>query len=87
MPNFIAIEREINDLLECTAALLTASEREEIQEFLKAGEFGLALETFSDIVVEEKKQINVVILNKCKAIAQQMEMSPETCEKIQSYVR
>ena len=86
MPNFVTLERDINDLLELATAQLTPIERAEVQGFLKVGEYGLALETFTDIIIEEEKQINIAILNKCNEIARQMEMTPEACEKMRSLV-
>lgn len=37
--------------------IFTDSEKGEVQDFIDAGEYGLALETLVDIVIEENKQI------------------------------
>lgn len=37
--------------------IFTDSEKVEVQDFIDAGEYGLALETVVDIVIEENKQI------------------------------
>ena len=53
--------RNIEDLLLRLLGLLleifTDSEKSEVQDFIDAGEYGLALETLVDIVIEENKQI------------------------------
>jgi hypothetical protein len=44
-------------LLGLLLGVFTDSEKNEVRDFIDAGEYGLALETFVDIVVEENKQI------------------------------
>jgi hypothetical protein len=51
---------------------LSRTEAAEVQEFLDAGEFGLALETLSAILVEEHKLVERVVLDEVSVIAVSM---------------
>jgi hypothetical protein len=66
------IDRRMAHLLGDVTLDMTPAERAEITEFLAVREFGLALETLSGVLVEEKKQFGAVILGEIDAIAQSM---------------
>ena len=51
------IERMLLELLDALRVVFGQSEREEVEEFIDAGEYGIALETLVDIVCEEDKAI------------------------------
>ena len=51
------IENLFKQLFHQVSNLFSTEELNEVNEFLDVGEYGLALETFIDIVVEEKKDI------------------------------
>lgn len=56
--NYQYIEDLLLQLIGLLASVFTDSEKKEIQDFIDAGEYGLALETLVDIVSEEDKQIS-----------------------------
>lgn len=51
------IENLLVRLLGLLLEIFTDSEKGEVQDFIDAGEYGLALEALVDIVIEENKQI------------------------------
>jgi hypothetical protein len=55
--DYQCIEVLLLRLLSFLLETFTDSERMEVQEFIDAGEYGLALETLADIVVDENKLI------------------------------
>lgn len=55
--DYQSIENLLLRLLGLLLEIFTNSERNEVQDFIDAGEYGLALETLVDIVIEENKQI------------------------------
>lgn len=85
MSNFKIIEQKFDELLRMAAGQFTSSELGEVREFLRVGEYGLALKTFSDIVVEERKQIGEGTFNKCSEIAEQMKMPAHVYEKMRKF--
>lgn len=52
------IEKLFSQLLTLLAATFSDAEVSEVREFIDAGEYGLALETLVDIVLEEGKRIS-----------------------------
>ena len=70
--NYDAIEKCFSKLLDLAATSFTASELQEVNDFLGAGEYGLALETFVDIVIEENKRISPAVCTVVKDLAQLM---------------
>jgi hypothetical protein len=85
MSDFKKIEHKLNMLLQMAAPQFSVSEVEEIRRFLRVGEYGLALETFSDVVVEEQKRISQEIVDKCREIAEEMQMPVEVYEKMRKF--
>lgn len=67
--------------------IFSASERNEVQEFIDVGEYGLALETLVDIVTEENKRIpEKTLLLVCK-LADMMQLDKSRFkEKLCKYV-
>lgn len=55
--DYQSIENLLLRLLDLLLEIFTDSEKNEVQDFIDAGEYGLALETLVDIVIEENKQI------------------------------
>jgi hypothetical protein len=70
-------EAKIGLLLDNVKHILTASERQEVLDFMDAREYGLALETLSGILVEEEKPIRSSVLRQIDEIAGMMQMSDE----------
>lgn len=56
--DYQCIEKSFSQLLTLLAATFSDAEVSEVREFIDAGEYGLALETLVDIVVEEGKRIS-----------------------------
>lgn len=52
------VENLLSRLLGQLLDVFTDSETAEIQDFIDAGEYGLALETLADIVIEENRKIS-----------------------------
>lgn len=50
-------EELLRRLLSLLLGVFADSEKDEVQDFMGAGEYGLALETLVDIVLEENKHI------------------------------
>ena len=75
--NYDAIERFFADLLDSVSTELSEGELREIREFLDATEYGLALQTFIDIVVEEHKRIPQRAVVICEELARLMNVSEE----------
>lgn len=55
--DYQSIENLLLRLLGLLLVIFTDSEKGEVQDFICAGEYGLALETLVDIVIEENKRI------------------------------
>jgi len=53
------------------------SERAEVERYLRAGEYGLALDTLSWILVEEKKPISRDALGEIESLADVMQLAQE----------
>ena len=73
--DYKALEADINELLG-GMTMFTPSEIVEIEEFLSAGEYGLAFETFCGIANEETKPVPVELRPKVRKIAEQMDIDP-----------
>ncbi len=67
--NLTKIEKGFASLLGRLDGKLSASEREEVTEFIDAGEYGIALETLSAILVEERKRFSVSVLREMAELA------------------
>ena len=50
-------ERRLGRILDALGEALTESERDEIEMFLSACEYGVALETLCDILIEEARSL------------------------------
>lgn len=72
--DFVKVEDLLLKLLASVEQAFSQEELKEVQDFIDAGEYGLALETFSDIVVEENKKIVGADLDLVKELAEIMAM-------------
>ena len=75
--NYKNIENLLLQLLASVDKAFNRQETEEVQRFLDVGEYGLALETFTDIVLEENKKITKADLCLIKKLATAMTMDKE----------
>ncbi|MBL8510500.1 MAG: hypothetical protein JNM52_02540 [Betaproteobacteria bacterium] len=69
-----AILDSFNDLLLSSQDVFLPSEISEVQSYLDVHEFGLALQTYMDIAIEEKKTVPAKAIAICNELAQQMQM-------------
>ncbi|NJM37553.1 MAG: MafI family immunity protein [Akkermansiaceae bacterium] len=69
------LETDLRELLGAMSCF-SPSEVEEVEQFLEAGEYGLAFETFCGIAKEENKPVSNVLRPKVRALAHQMEIDP-----------
>lgn len=68
-------------LLSLLVGVFSNSEKGEVQNFIEAGEYGLALETLVDIVIEENKQISSEILMLVNELAGVMQLDKNVYEE------
>ena len=74
------IEEVLLRLLTSLLGVFSDSEKDEVKGFIDAGEYGLALETFVDVVVEEQKQIRSESLALVLESADAMQMDREAID-------
>jgi len=70
----IGIAGRIAGLMREQGGFWSTSERAEVDQFLKAGEYGLALDTLSWILVEESKPISPDMLHEIESLADVMDL-------------
>lgn len=75
--NYDSIERAFTDLLDSVSTDFSDEELKEIRDFLDVTEYGLALQTFVDIVVDEQKHIPHRAATICEELARLMEFTDE----------
>lgn len=75
--NYALLELKINSLLKLNSATFTQSERKEVDELKGFGEYGLALQTFLGVVLEEGKSISAETLSIVEELITLMDMSDE----------
>lgn len=74
-PSFSVLDRSATELLDRLAERLSAQELQEVDQFVRVGEYGLALQTLVDILVEEKKIVSSEIYGLIEAYAATMQMA------------
>lgn len=77
---FRELESRLAHLLELSASALQKTELDEVRRFTEACEYGLALETFVDIVAEENKQISAAAASVVYELVDTMGLSREKFE-------
>lgn len=84
--NYQGIEVSLLQLIKLLGGIFSQSEIQEVQDFVDAGEYGLALETLVDIVDEEDKKISNEIVASILQLADKMSMDREALfEKLQGH--
>lgn len=85
--DYQSIENLLLRLLGLLLGIFTESEKGEVQDFIDASEYGLALETLVDIVIEENKQISGESLALVCELADAMQLNKTVFEeKLRGYV-
>ena len=70
--DYTAMELELTRLLKALDGVFTSSEIAEVEQFLKAGEYGVAFETLCGIAKEENRSIPTELRPAVRALAQRM---------------
>ena len=70
--DFTEIESRFTSILERLGGLLSVAERREVEDFIDVGEYGVALETLSSLLVEERKVFSAETLCEIAALAETM---------------
>ncbi|RLP56479.1 MAG: hypothetical protein D6160_00400 [Ketobacter sp.] len=79
--DYQSIENLLLRLLGLLLEIFTNSERNEVQDFIDAGEYELALDTLVDIVIEENKQIPGESLALVCELAELMQLDKKVFEE------
>jgi hypothetical protein len=79
--DYQCIEESLLRVISLLSVVFTDSERNEVQEFIDVGEYGLALETLVDIVLEENKQIPGKVLMLVDELADVMKLDKAVFEE------
>jgi len=72
-------EQRISRLLAQLVGFLTETEHAEVTQFLRAGEYGLALDTLACILVEEQKPVAAGLLAEIESLAESMDLLDAGC--------
>ncbi|AKL12528.1 TPA: MafI family immunity protein [Kluyvera intermedia] len=75
------IEAKLFELIDMLKTCFTQTELDEVIEFIKYNEYGLALDTVIDIIIEEDKKINNDILNMMIKLSNIMNLDSESLNK------
>ena len=85
--NYEHVEELLLRLLGSLSEVFADSEKAEVQDFVDAGEYGLALETLIDIVVEEDKRLRSDCLKLVHELSESMQLDTKALdEKLRKYV-
>ncbi len=76
--DFREIERELGAVLDDLGVELTCSERQEVVELIDVGEYGIALETLSSLLVEEDKRVPLAVFEQIVSLAEAMGIRAST---------
>ncbi|MFT7879339.1 MAG: MafI family immunity protein [Sulfurimonas sp.] len=79
--NYTEIEKLLMDLLNLLTDIFNEDEIQEVKEFIDVGEYGLALDTLIDIIVEEKKQVSENVLEIIYKLARIMSLDEKTIQE------
>lgn len=74
MTSFDALESLLSQLLSTGSPTMSAEERVEVQRFIDVGEYGLALETFVAIYVDEQRTPSPIVVDLVTQLASMMSM-------------
>jgi hypothetical protein len=74
---FNEIEAQLESILLTLGPQLSPEESQEVSHFLYVGEYGLALQTLTDLLIEEKKKISISTYNDIVGVAKRMGIERE----------
>ena len=86
--SFEELKCELASLVDALAHSLSEAERGEVMEFVDVGEFGVALETLVDVIVEEQKELPQSAFQTILLLAKKMGMlnsvvTPQLANRVQ----
>ena len=81
-PAYQRLETELRRLLDALKGVFTGTQCEAVEEFLRAGEYGVAFETLCGIAVEEHHAIPIELRPAIRSLAQEMGITPDWWEPI-----
>lgn len=70
--DFIEIEAGLREVLGALTTVLSEAERLEVIDFVDVGEFGVALEPLSALLVEERKRVPATAYSQMVALSEKM---------------
>ena len=71
------IEAQLDSILLTLGPQLSPEERRQVSHFLGVGEYGLALQTLTDLLIEERKEISLSTHNDIVGVAKRMGIERE----------
>lgn len=77
MYDYTVLEERLSRLLKSLEESFSSSETSEVQHFLDAGEYGLALETICGIITEERKVVGTDVVEQVKELREMMELESD----------
>ena len=77
MYDYTLLEERLSRLLKSIDESFTSTETSEVQQFLDAGEYGLALETICGIIIEERKVVRTEVVEQVKELREMMELESD----------
>jgi len=84
MTDFSAVAHDLNVLTKL--AEFTSEQETEVQHYIDVGEYGLALETVRDILLEENMHVSVAVFNKVVAIGQSMNLPMQNWQELRKRI-
>ena len=71
------LEAQLGSILLTLGSQLSFEESREVSHFLDVGEYGLALQTLTDLLIEERKKISIRTYNDVVSVAKHMGIERE----------
>jgi hypothetical protein len=71
------LEAQLGSILHTLGSQLSPEESREVSHFLDVGEYGLALQTLTDLLIEERKKLSTRTYNDVVRVAKRMGIERE----------
>ncbi len=71
------IKAQLESILLTLGSQLSPEESREVSHFLDVGEYGLALQTLTNLLIEERKEISLSTYNDIVGVAKRMDIEQE----------
>ncbi|MCL4264246.1 MAG: MafI family immunity protein [Anaerolineae bacterium] len=86
MTNHRIIENQLNELLSLVNSVLSESQRKDIQMFINASEWGLALETICEFLYEDELPLSEKAYELCEGIGMSMNLDTSNWDVLRTQV-